>query len=119
VQVKTVEQQDVQALHRLREARVGERTALCNQVRGLLGEYGIVLPKGVSAVRKRLPELLEDAENGLRNFLRPLLEVHIFCEMSTLHMSGCGPDLSCLAACRACPSRARVPKPKRPFVAKK
>ena len=73
VQVKTVEQQDVQALHRLREARVGERTALCNQVRGLLGEYGIVLPKGVSAVRKRLPELLEDAENGLSNFLRPLL----------------------------------------------
>ena len=73
VEVKTVEQQDVQALHRLREARVGERTALCNQVRGLLGEYGIVLPKGVSAVRKRLPELLEDAENGLSNFFRSLL----------------------------------------------
>jgi transposase len=73
VEVKTIEQQDVQALHRLREARVGERTALCNQVRGLLAEYGFVLPKGVSAVRKRLPELLEEAENGLSDFFRPLL----------------------------------------------
>jgi len=63
----------VQALHRLREARVGERTALCNQLRGLLAEYGIVLLQGVGAVRKRLPELLEDAENGLSDFFRPLL----------------------------------------------
>jgi len=73
VAVKTVEQQDVQALHRLREARVGERTALCNQLRGLLAEYGIVLPQGVGAVRKRVPELLKEAENGLSDFFRPLL----------------------------------------------
>lgn len=73
VAVKTVEQQDVQALHRLREARVAERTALCNQIRGLLTEYGIVLTQGVSVLRKRLPELLEDAENGLSDFFRPLL----------------------------------------------
>jgi transposase len=73
VAVKTVEQQDVQALHRLREARVGERTALCNQMRGLLAEYGIVLPQSVGAVRKRVPELLEEAENGLSDFFRPLL----------------------------------------------
>lgn len=73
VPVKTVQQQDVQALHRLREGRVGERTALCNQIRGLLAEYGMVLPQGVGAVRKRLPELLEDADNGLSDFFRPLL----------------------------------------------
>ena len=73
VAVKTVEQQDVQALHRLREARVGERTALCNQMRGLLAEYGIVLPQGVGALRKRFPELLEEAENGLSDVFRPLL----------------------------------------------
>ena len=73
VAVKTVEQQDVQALHRLREARVEERTALCNQTRGLLAEYGIVLAQGVSVLRKRLPELLEDGENGLSDFFRPLL----------------------------------------------
>jgi transposase len=73
VAVKTVEQQDLQALHRLRESRVVERTALCNQIRGLLAEYGIVLPQGVGVLRKRLPELLEDAENGLSEFFRPLL----------------------------------------------
>ena len=43
VRVKTVEQQDVQAMHRMREARVKERTALCNQTRGVLAEYGIVV----------------------------------------------------------------------------
>ncbi len=73
VAVKTVEEQDVQGLHRLREAQVGERTALCNRIRGLLAEYGIVLPKGVGVVRKRLPELLEEGENGLSAFFRPLL----------------------------------------------
>lgn len=73
VAVKTVQEQDVQALHRLRAAQVAERTALCNQIRGLLAEYGVVLPKGVSVVRKRLPELLEEGDNGLSAFFRPLL----------------------------------------------
>lgn len=71
--IKTPAQQDLQALHRLRERRVGERTALCNQVRGLVGEYGIVIPKGVHALRRRLPELLEDAGNGLSELFRRLL----------------------------------------------
>ncbi|NIP71520.1 MAG: IS110 family transposase [Gammaproteobacteria bacterium] len=73
VALKTPEQQDIQALHRLRERRLQERTALCNQVRGLLGEYGLVLPKGVNVLRRRLPELLEDAENGLSDVFRRLL----------------------------------------------
>ena len=71
--LKTVAQQDLQALHRLRERRLAERTALCNQVRGLLGEYGIVLPMGVASLRRRLPELLEDAGNGLSELFRRLL----------------------------------------------
>ena len=71
--IKTVAQQDMQALHRLRERRIAERTALCNQVRGLLGEYGIVLPRGVASLRRRLPELLEDADNGLSALFRRLL----------------------------------------------
>jgi transposase len=65
VPIKTVEQQDLQALHRVRSGLVKERTAKVNQVRGLLGEYGIVIGKGVAQVRRRLPEILEDAENGL------------------------------------------------------
>ncbi len=71
--IKTQAQQDIQALHRLRERRVQERTALCNQVRGLLAEYGIVFAKGVNTVRRKLPELLEDAENGLSDVFRQYL----------------------------------------------
>lgn len=73
VPIKTVEQQDQQALHRLRQARVSERTALCNQLRALVAEYGVVLPQGVSTLRKRLPELLEDDQSGLSDFFRTLL----------------------------------------------
>ena len=73
VAVKTPEQQDVQAVYRLRERRIADRTALCNQLRGLLAEYGLILTKGVNVVRKRLPELMEDAENGLSDRFRRLL----------------------------------------------
>jgi hypothetical protein len=59
------EQQDVLALHRVRSGLVKERTAQANRLRGLLGEYGIVIGKGLAQLRKRLPELLEDAENDL------------------------------------------------------
>ncbi|MDX1606536.1 MAG: IS110 family transposase [Candidatus Competibacterales bacterium] len=73
VSIKTVAQQDVQALHRLRQGCVASRTALGNQLRGLLAEYGIVLPQGVGHLRRRLPELLEDADNGLSEAFRALL----------------------------------------------
>jgi len=43
----SIEQQDIQALHRVRERLINERTALVNQTRVLLSEYGIFLPKGV------------------------------------------------------------------------
>jgi len=70
---KTTAQQAVQALHRLRERRLQERTALCNQIRGLLAEYGLILPQGVNVTRRSIPELLEDAENGLNDLFRQLL----------------------------------------------
>ncbi len=73
VAVKTVAQQDIQALHRLRSECADSRTALCNQLRGLLAEYGVVLPRGVSSLRRRLPALLEDGENGLSALFRRLL----------------------------------------------
>jgi len=65
VSVKSVAQQDGQALHRVRSARVADRTAMVNQIRGLLAEYGIVLAQGRHTLRRALPELLEDADNGL------------------------------------------------------
>ena len=73
VSVKTAGQQDIQALHRVRDELIGRRTALCNQVRGLLAEYGIVLAKGVGTLRRAIPVLLEDAENGLSPVFRELL----------------------------------------------
>ncbi len=70
VPVKTVAQQDVQALHRLRQARVADRTALINQVRGLLAENGVVIPQGLQSFRRQVPQILEDAENGLSDRIR-------------------------------------------------
>jgi transposase len=65
VPVKSIEQQDIQMLHRVRSGLVKERTALANRIRGLLGEYGIIIAVGLVKLRQRLPEILEDAENGL------------------------------------------------------
>ena len=73
VAVKSVEQQDIQALHRIRSQCVKERTALCNSTRGLLGEYGLVVAQGVSALRRAIPAFLEDGENGLSASFRALL----------------------------------------------
>lgn len=73
VAVKTTDQQDLQALLRLREGCLKERTALCNRIRGLLAEYGLILPKGVNVLRRHLPELLEDGENGLNDLFCRLL----------------------------------------------
>lgn len=63
--IKTIEQQDIQLVHNIRQALVGNRTALVNQVRGLLSERGIIIPQGINKVREQLPLILEDAENDL------------------------------------------------------
>ncbi len=73
VAIKTPQQQDIQALHRQRQGAIADRTALCNRLRGLLGERGLVFPKGLSALRRRLPAILEDADNGLSDTCRRLL----------------------------------------------
>ena len=65
VAVKSIEQQDIQAIHRMRSLVVGQRTALINQMRGLLLEFGLEVAQGRAALQRRLPEILEDAENGL------------------------------------------------------
>lgn len=72
VSPKSIEQQDLQAVHRIRSRLVEERTALINQIRGLLEEYGIIISQGISRVRKELPEILENAENELSHFGREL-----------------------------------------------
>lgn len=73
VAVKTVEQQDLQAVHRVRSSLITERTAKANQLRGLVYEYGLVAPRELHALRRAVPEWLEDADNGLTVRFRALL----------------------------------------------
>jgi len=73
VAVKSVAQQDIQAAHRIRSELVQQRTAKANQIRGLVGEYGLVAPVGIGQLRAALPRWLEDAENGLTDDFRILL----------------------------------------------
>lgn len=73
VPAKSIAQQDLQSLHRIRSQAVSRRTALCNQIRGLLAEYGIVIAKGRTRVRQVIPGILEDAENGLTDLFHELL----------------------------------------------
>ena len=70
VAIKTVAQQDVQGLHRMRQSAIKARTALVNQMRGLLAEYGLVFGTSTAQVRRRVPEILEDGENGLTDRFR-------------------------------------------------
>jgi transposase len=70
VAIKTVAQQELLMLHRVRQRLVLERTAKANQLRGLLAEFGIVLPQGFPALERGVPEVLADAENGLSDRLR-------------------------------------------------
>ena len=70
VPVKSLEQQAVLTVHRVRSLRVAERTALVNQLRGLLGEYGIVMARSIARLRRELPAILEDADNNLPDLAR-------------------------------------------------
>ena len=74
VPIKNGEQQAVLALHRARQGFVKARTAQANQIRGLLAEYGIVIPQGISHIATHLPDILEDGENGLPEVFRQLLD---------------------------------------------
>ncbi len=70
---KTLMQQEMQALLQMRQLLMAQRTALCNQLRALLAEHGIVMPKGIASLRCTLADALEDANNELSPLLRHLL----------------------------------------------
>jgi transposase len=73
VPIKSVEQQDIQMLHRVRELLVKQRTALANQTRGLLAEYGVIIPKGIGHIRSSMMDILANAENELTTKGRKIL----------------------------------------------
>jgi transposase len=72
VPIKNTEQQSVLGLHRARQGFVAARTAQANQIRGLLTEFGLVIPAGIRCIERKLPGFLEDAENGLSGASRAL-----------------------------------------------
>jgi transposase len=65
VPIKQVEQQDLQALHRVRERLIKARTALVNEIRGLLSEYGIVLPQSITKFRALIVSKLQNEQAKL------------------------------------------------------
>lgn len=76
VPVKEIWQQDLQSIHRVRDGVIKSKTALINQTRGLLAEYGFVIAEGVSNFKKCLPEILEDASNTLSDSMRVLINLN-------------------------------------------
>lgn len=74
VPIKDIEQQAVLSLHRVRQGFVKARTAQANQIRGLLAEFGLVIPQGIAHVAKRAPEFIEDERNELPGSFRLLVQ---------------------------------------------
>lgn len=73
VPLKSTEQMDILAIHRIRQRLVVNKIALVNQIRGLLTERGLIIAREVASLRRRLPELLETPDNGLSDGFRALL----------------------------------------------
>jgi len=73
VQVKSEDQQAVLSLHRVRQALITDRTALINPLRGLLAEFGCVMPQGRYCAQHQIPQILEDADNGLPRLARRVI----------------------------------------------
>jgi transposase len=72
VAIKRAADHDMQTLHRVREHGVTMRTALANQLRGVLGEDGLVVPQGSGRIRTAIPVIVADADNGLSDLCRAL-----------------------------------------------
>lgn len=82
VPIKSIEQQAILSVHRVRQGFVKARTAQANQIRSLLGEFGLIIPKGIGHIAERVPSLLEGASNELPSAMRQLID-HL-----TAHLKG-------------------------------
>ena len=67
---KTIERQDIQALHRARQRMVNHRTAVVSQIRGLLLDRGFAIGKSITRARRAIPEILSNFENELTPLAR-------------------------------------------------
>jgi transposase len=73
VPVKSAEQLAIQAVHRIRSRLVASRVRLVNQIRGLLGEHGVVVAQAIGNLRRALPRIIDDEANGLNSIVRALI----------------------------------------------
>jgi transposase len=90
VPVKSVEQQSLLSIHRLREGYKEERTACINRIRGLLAEFGLVFPQSPKALREVLADVVEDAGNELGHLARLALQrAHLHWLEIETHMAWC------------------------------
>jgi transposase len=112
VPIKTEDQLDVQALHRVRERLVSRRTSVINQIRAFLLERGISFAKGPASLRRLMPEILENADDKLTARMRRLLDFlwqewkHLQLQIESL-----GEDLEKIASSdEACISLAKNPR---------
>jgi transposase len=109
VPVKSIEQQDLQSLHRVRERVVCVRTALINHMRGLLGEYGVVLPQGAWRFVGQAPAAISDA--ALSDLAREIFS-DMLNELSDLNRRLEKLDAQLMALCRtneACRRLSKLP----------
>jgi len=83
VPIKEIWAQEIQMNHRVRERLVKSRTALCNEIRGLLIEFGIVIDPTISKLKKAIPDIISDAENDLSMISRDLFS-RLFSELLIL-----------------------------------
>ncbi len=104
---RSVEQTDLILAHRVRDRRIGDRTRLINQTRGLLVEYGIVIATGPAALRSALPLLLEDASNELTPMARQVLH-DLLAEWRDLDARIEALDRSINSSARALPQARRL-----------
>ena len=88
VSIKTDDQLDLQALHRVRDRLMGRRTALINQIRVFLLERGIVFAKSPIRLREALPEVLENADENLTPRMRNLIAM-LWSEWKELELRDC------------------------------
>jgi transposase len=88
VPIKTEEQLDLQAVHRVRERWVKQRTALVNQIRDFLLERGVTLPQGRRHLEQALPAILAEADSALSGSFRLLLEqIKLELEQLNVHIA--------------------------------
>jgi transposase len=80
--IKTIEQQGLQSIERIRQHHSDSITAIGNMLRGLVYEFGLTIPKGSAALKREIPVILEDAENDLPDAFR-----HQFSDMYQFYLT--------------------------------